>query len=559
MVLAALFLFALMPRLYSASTVGWGWDNPSSFTLVNFDEGGSCRAALDGFDYSTFVGRQTLWLTDALGYPVDIDTAGSYTAAKRYCHSAEHIRVARVYSAVLGSGTVVILGVIGLLLFPQKRPIAWTAAVLLALSGFHASESHAGTVDVPSVFFIYLFLTAILFAKLTGSRLALVFSGVLLVAAIWTKFWVFAVAAYLAFVPPTAWNVLFRGFSPRRMLVLFTGAVILAGLATNQAFQAAGLYPMLGFFYLLVPWRRISISATVVCILLPFLAYAASQVELLAAYTTSGMESKFGTGYAAIGWNKLLRNLVNVVAVLVVGLGLPACLFLYRGVQLISRDSSFARVGWCFAPLVLFFAFMSFVSPITYYRHYLALLPAAALIAAAGFWSTTWSQRRWLVALFFIWPALLLVDMEEDFHTDPRIALRQWYAEHPDSNVFYGFYVSPPESALRRSQFFQPEYAFGDAANLRVADYLVLSENWYDTAFANELNGPRIDRPERLIKTKPQYAEFYRQVLAGSHPNLELDTAIDVKNYMPELRLHRWLYGNFHLFVGDIRVYRIVP
>jgi hypothetical protein len=54
--LVALFVLALLPRLYSAQTLGWDWDYPGSFTLVNFDEAGSCRAALGGFDYSTFVG-----------------------------------------------------------------------------------------------------------------------------------------------------------------------------------------------------------------------------------------------------------------------------------------------------------------------------------------------------------------------------------------------------------------------------------------------------------------------------------------------------------------------
>ena len=66
LVLLALFTVALLPRLYSALTLGWGWDSPESFTLVNFDEGGSCRAALKGFDYSTFIGHQTLAIAEFL-------------------------------------------------------------------------------------------------------------------------------------------------------------------------------------------------------------------------------------------------------------------------------------------------------------------------------------------------------------------------------------------------------------------------------------------------------------------------------------------------------------
>ncbi len=66
-ILLALFLLALAPRLYSALTVGWDWDEAGSFTLVNFDEAGSCRAVLGGFDYSTFIGLQTIGIAELLG------------------------------------------------------------------------------------------------------------------------------------------------------------------------------------------------------------------------------------------------------------------------------------------------------------------------------------------------------------------------------------------------------------------------------------------------------------------------------------------------------------
>ncbi len=556
--LALLFVLALIPRLYNAVTVGWDWDYPGSFTFINFDEGGSCRAALGGFDYSTFVGRQTIAITRALGHSVGAESQGDYSTAKNYCHSPEHLRVARVYSAVTGSLTVVVLGIMGLLLFPQKPKIAWTAAALLALSGFHASESHTGTVDAPSVFFIYLFLTSILYAKLRGNRQALITSPTLFVAALWTKYWVFAVVSYMAWVPKLQWDKFTKGLSPARIVVLFLATALLVGLSTNAAFQTAGFYPLLAIFYVLVPWRRIGGGMSFAFLLVPILVYVVAQIALVAPYTTGAMEGKFGTGYAAIGWNKIVRNPLNIVAVLVVGLGLPACLFIPRGVKTFIQDKKSVSVGLCLAPLVLFLAFMTFVSPITYYRHYLALIPVAALLAAAGLWSSSWSARPWFLVLFFCWPALLLLDLEQDFHADPRIALRQWYTEHPDSNVFFGFYVNPPMSAMQRSQFFKPEYAFGDAASLHAGDYLVLSENWYDTAFANELNGPRIDRVDRLIKTKPAYTRFYRRALAGQDPNLQLDKGIDVPNYMPELLVHRWLYGNFHLFVGDLKIYHIV-
>ena len=157
--LVLVFFLALVPRLYSVAHLGWNWDYPGSFTLINFDEGGSCRAALEGFDYSTFIGHQTIALASAAGAPPPAGIAGDARAVKAYCHSPAHVRVARLYSAVAGALTCVVLAILALLLWPAQPAVAWTAGVLLALSGFHISESHSGTVDAPSVFYIYAFLT----------------------------------------------------------------------------------------------------------------------------------------------------------------------------------------------------------------------------------------------------------------------------------------------------------------------------------------------------------------------------------------------------------------
>jgi hypothetical protein len=142
-----------------------------------------------------------------------------------------------------------------------------------------------------------------------------------------------------------------------------------------------------------------------------------------------------------------------------------------------------------------------------------------------------------------------------DYHQDPRIALRAFYAEHPQAAVFTSFYVNPPPG---NNALFRPEYAQGDAAILRRAEFLILSENWYDTAFANELNGPLVGDLKRLVKTRPAYAAFYREALAGRHPHLRPERTLAVPDVMPELLLHRYLYGSFPLFVGDIQILRVV-
>lgn len=557
-IFAALFLLALVPRLYSAQTIGWDWDHPGSFTLVNFDEGGSCRAALEGFPYSTFIGRQTIALAGWVGAGPPVGIRGDQRAVKAYCHSPGHLLVARSYSALLGALTVVAVGLLALQLVPASPGVAYSAAALVALSGFHISQSQSGTVDAASVFFIYAFLAVLAWSLRREHRWGISGSPLLLVAAVWSKYWVFAVFAYLALLPRAWWDYCSRGFRAWRIaLVVLVMAVFLAAL-TNTEFSRAGLPPLLVVYYLLIPWNRVHRPMAVLWAVFPLLVWSIIQIDLITAYTQSGGGGRFGSGYATIGGNKWLRNLANIPAVLLVGLGIPACLFLPQGVRRILNSGDNARLWVCLLPLLAFLLFMAFLAPVTYYRHYLPLIPGAAIVAALGLHSTAWGSKPWFLALFFAWPALLAVDLVSDYHNDPRIDLRQWHEQHPDTRIFASYYVNPPPGLARSTVLFKPEYAAGDAATLKQAQYLILSENWYDTAFANELNGPRVANLQRLIKTKPDYARFYRRALAGEHPKLKLEQSLDLFHFMPELLLHRQWYGNFALFVGDLKVFRVV-
>ncbi|MEP1594577.1 MAG: hypothetical protein ABJK20_08395, partial [Halieaceae bacterium] len=58
-------------------------------------------------------------------------------------------------------------------------------------------------------------------------------------------------------------------------------------------------------------------------------------------------------------------------------------------------------------------------------------------------------------------------------------------------------------------------------------------------------------------KTRPEYALFYRQALSGDSAYLHAETALDVSNFMPELLLHKYAYGTFQTFVGDIKILRV--
>ena len=67
-----------------------------------------------------------------------------------------------------------------------------------------------------------------------------------------------------------------------------------------------------------------------------------------------------------------------------------------------------------------------------------------------------------------------------------------------------------------------------------------------------------IRRTTLVVRDIERSVAFYRDALAGRHPHLELENAIELHNFMPELLLHRALYGTFQLFVGDIQIYRVV-
>ncbi|MFV8819447.1 hypothetical protein ACNKU3_17015 [Haliea sp. E17] len=554
--LAGLFLLALVPRLYSAVTLGWNWDRPGSFTLVNFDEGGSCRAALDGFTYSPLTGYQTIAITSLLGYPPPEGVRGNASAVKAYCHSPQHIRVARVHSAVLGALTAVAVALLTLQLMPAHPGAAWFAAGLVAVSGFHISQSQSGTVDAPSTFFIYALLACVAWALRRRSAVTLACSIPLLVAAVWTKFWAFALFAYLPFLPPRCWTVLREGWGDLRIVLLVLAVAVWMAALSNQDFSPNWWFAPLAAYALVVPWNRLRVPLVVWWLLLPALLWLLlTRVGLVHTYTMGIEGTAFGSGYADIGANKWLRNLVNLPAVLLVGLGIPACLLLFAGCRYLYREQDNTRLWLVLLPVAGFALFMAFLAPVTYYRHYLPLLPGAAIVIAAGAASSGWLRRPWLALAVLGWSALLAWDMVSDYHNDPRRELRPWFAARPAATAYFSYYVNPPPGT--RVALFRPEYAAGDAASLRQADYVILSENWYDTAFANELNGPRTDVLERLVKTTPAHALFYRRALAGENPLLEEVQAFELPHFMPELLLHRAAYGNFQLFVGDLRIFRV--
>lgn len=556
--LCLIVLAALLPRAWASLDYGRNWYGEGQLTLVNFDEAGSCRAALGAFDYSPLVGWQTLALGRLSGATPPADAFAAYSQAKAWCQSEAQLLVARLYSVVCGTATVLVLWWLSTLLLPGRPLVAPLAASLLALSGWHISESLPGTVDAASTFFIYLFLAAAVWAqRLGGWRWLLGFAA--LVPAVATKYWVFAGLAAAVLIPAEVYVRCLTGVSRPRGLLLLLGYAGLFGVVTNLATPTElRVFAPLGF-YLLVPWRKLSAVGCGLLLLAPWLALLALQSGSFVALTSAGLEGRFGTDYGAIGSNKWLRNGLNLPIVLVIGLGVPASLCALLGLRTLWRQDSFDRAWLVLMPLPAFALYMLFLAPVTYYRHYLPLLPAFCLLAALGVSGLRSAYRGPLVALLLCWQGLLAVDLVSDYHFDPRRALPAWYVAYQPRTVLTSYYVNPPPRTAAGHALLSPAQQNSHAQLLAQADTLILSENWYDTAFANELNGPLTHDLQRLIKTTPSAARFYRRLLAGEDPRFQRVAEFRAPTFMPELLAHRWAYGSFTQFVGDILIFRVRP
>ncbi len=560
--LAAIFLIALLPRLYSAQNVGWDWFTPGGFTPINFDEANTCRRALNGLKgHSPVIGYQTIGISSMLGYPPPQEAEGDAPTAKAYCMSGPHMLVARSFSAVLGAATAVVLSLIALCLSPGRPQVGWTAGILLALSGVHATQSHMATVDAAMTFYTYTFILVALVAARTHSLIWILLSLSLALLAVFAKkIWPFPLLAYLVFLPIGVWRWLGGQMNQKDILVLLGGCFTLVALTFNTGFQQTDWWPLLlGMFYIAIPWRRVNPWTAPVFLLMPVAVWAITLSDwwFLKSFTSGSLTSRFGSGFGAIGWNKFERNLINFPVFFILSLGIPAAMLIPKGCWAVLQRRENWRLWLCFLPVLAWAAYMLFVAPRTTYRHYLPLLPMAALLAAYGYWSLRSASSRILLGLFFTWPALLLMDFQQDFHNDPRRQAAPWYAQHQGAKLFISFYASPPPTHRPRPRLFREEYAMEDAAALRQGDFLILSENWYETTQAQELNGLRVNNLERLVKTTPEKALLYRDILAGRHPNLTLEREYTVSNFMPELVLHKKYYGTFQKFVGDLKIYRI--
>ncbi len=518
LVLLGFFCLALIPRVHGSIYFGKDLDGPGTFRVINFDENGSCRSVISDFSYPEFIGYQVIALAETVGYPAP--EPGDDRVGRQYCHSRPLILVHRIYSAVLGSLTVVLLGLIALLLVPAQPRIAWIACTLLALSNFHIAESHSGTVDAAQVFFIYLLSLALLYGRVKEKRWPIIVSPLLLIAAVWTKWFVFAVFAYACFLP---YLNLDRHYKKLIVIAIIGGILGLASLT-------------------LVDWAAINPT-----------------FRRLSAFFWGPPTSKFGSGYAQIGGlRRWIRNATNIPIVHIVGIGLPACVFAVAGIRQVIADKVRRQDWLIFGSIFAYALYMLLLAPVTYYRYYLPFFPLVALLAAIGFGKSKWSLNRGYLALFLIWPALLGIDSEYNYRFDPRRELRPWYQERLDPRTLVTFYTVPPAWVGKTGLFNLDVYLKHGEGLLQTAGYVVLSENWYDTSFPNELNGPIAWKPEWLIKTKPEYVRAYRNILAGKDDNLVLDDEFNLFHFTPEFLIHRYFYGSFQLFIGDLKVFKVV-
>lgn len=535
-ILALVFAVSLAIRINGVFTFGFGHDGPDSFRVINFDEAGGCRDLLGGRNYNTFVGYQILAIQKLMGEgpePKHFVTRQYPNAWRSFCHSKASIILHRIYSAVTGSLSVVLLGVLALFMWPARPQIAWTACALLGFSNLHvAHSSHFGTVDAPQLFFMGLLTTTLAYAIVSGKKWPLWISPLLLVAAVLTKTNVFMVLAFLPLLPSLKLEKYWMHYA----------------------------MALLGLFFLVVAMVG-----------LDWLSDAVAQRKGM----LWGPETRpnFGTGYGHIGtWRRWIRNAINLPVVHIVGIGLPAFIAAVYGLKLAwnsrTEDKQRWRLWMLQAPAVAYFAYMLLLAPPTYYRYYLPLFPTVALLAAYGFWESRWSAYKIAVGLFVLYPALLMVDSEYNYANDPRNRVAKWIDTTPngrDSKIMATYYHGLPSDVKIASFTYVPQretdaldmYEKYGATFLKQAEYLIMNESWYDTAFCNELNGPFGLWPEWCIKTTEQSARIYRKIISGEEPALELEEAFTLTHFTPEMLVHRFFYGSFPLFASDVMIYRI--
>ena len=538
--LGLIFAICLAIRVHGVFTMGFGYDGPDSFRVVNYDEAGGCRALLGGRKYNTFVAYQIQFIQKLMGeapqpnhYVTSRKTTNNWRA---YCHSRASIVVHRVYSAVTGSLTVVLLGVLALLLWPQRPQIAWTACALLGFSNLHvAHSSHFGTVDAPQLFFMGLLTTALAYAIVSQKKWPLWISPLLLIAAVWTKWNVFMVFAFVPLLPDLK-------------------------LRKYWGIYAAALVALTVLFVLVVGIEAVEDTIG---------------AKLVYAWGNDTSEN-FGTGYGHIGtWRRWVRNGINLPLVHIVGISLLAFLAAVYGLRRACQSRKENPTAWRLwllqTPALAYLLYMFLIAPPTYYRYYLPLFPTVALLAAYGFWESRFSKSKVAVALFVLYPALLTVDSEYNYANDPRKQIAPWLDSLPKGRntpilaTFYsGLPPGMPHQPFQVQAPFHPRVTdnleryekYGEKF-LQSFDYVILNESWYDTAFSNEMNGPFGWNPEWCIKTTAYSVRAYRKILAGEEPALELEHAFTLKHFTPEMLVHRYFYGSFPLFASDLMIYRV--
>ena len=510
--LAAIFAVSLAIRLPVAFHFGFGLDGPGTFRVINYDESASCKANLGHFDYSPFTGKQTAFIARLFGQSPPEHPSEAQGVA--YCYGPLMVSIERVYSAVTGSLTVVLVAVFALILWPQRPEIAWSAASLLGLSNFHIAESHWATVDAPQTFFFTLLSTLLAYGIASRRTWPFVLSPLAAVSAFWVKYNWFALAAYTGVL---------REVPLKRHPRLALAALLVLASSVALYVYAVGLTDY--------------------------------QIHRLWGYEYG----KWGTGFGHIGtWRRWIRNVTNIPIVHLVGLGTPACLFVWLGLKKAFHDESRRRLWLTLTPALVHLVYMVVLAPRTYYRHYLPLFPTVALLAAYGFWESRVATRTLCLFCFALYPLFLTMDSELNYWNDPRYSLRTWYQSHPGVRALGTYYVVPPPG-VQYALFDMKKYERLGPRYLSGIDYVILSENWYDTSYANELNGPIAWKPEWLVLTKPEYVIGYRLILMGWDPNLTLEAEFDLRHFTPEFLVHRYFYGSFQLFIGDLKIFRVKP
>lgn len=188
-------------------------------------------------------------------------------------------------------------------------------------------------------------------------------------------------------------------------------------------------------------------------------------------------------------------------------------------------------------------------------RRTLVFLPFVAIVAGRGLAGVlrgdpnrpVW-QRNGATALVVVYTLALTLISQVNTWLDPRKAavsyLSQYGSEAP-------VHFSPNAWAPG-----MPQHAAQEEAQLLVLEEAFYSRYW--KSFTTPFKYPPACCEQVYRCRSQEECRWYQELLAGRNPQFRLAALYPTREWLPERRLFKQLFGSYDAFVGDVRIYERV-